>query len=126
MILDIKTWVIAALNADAVFSGLVPSSSVLSAWPNTFTAVPLVSLMETQSPGIYLDNQQQAAVSNLDIHVFTAYTVSGLPICAALDTVLQRLGFGLVTMGEIPESQNKTRHRLLRYIRGAISPSVMS
>ena len=126
MFLDAKSWVYGKLTGNGPLTALVPATSMLSAWPNTFVNVPMISYLEgNQSNGDFADN---GAVSNdvfIEIHIFTAYTQSTTPIAQAVDAVMSGLRFTLSFSSELPEPQQKVRHRVMKYSRGSVTAETM-
>jgi len=126
MFLDAKSWVYGKLTGNAPLTALVPSASILSAWPNTFVNVPLISYLEgNQSNGEFADDVEIANNVFIEIHVFTAYTQSTTPIAQAVDAVMSGLRFTLSFSSELSEPQQKVRHRVMKYNRGSVTAETM-
>jgi hypothetical protein len=123
---DFKSWVRGKLIASTALTALVPAGQILSAWPNVFTTLPMLTLLEAgQSNGQFADNQPFGNDSVLEFHVFTAYTDSTLPISQELDKVLTSLRYTLAMTMEVPEPQQKVRHRVLRFSRESVNLDAM-
>lgn len=126
MFLDVKTWVYGKLTSNAALLQLVPVTQILSAWPNAFGKVPIVTLMESgQMNGSFADDAAIANDVTLELHVFTAYTVSTTTIAKAVDVVMSGLKFTLTFSSELSEPQTKVRHRVMRYLRGSTTAAEM-
>lgn len=126
MYLDPKTWVRIALLADSSFAALVPASQLLSAWPNIYTVLPMVSVMNAnQTNNVFVDNTPMANDLALEFHIFVAYTVSALPIIQALDAVLSKKLWTLNMSRELSEPQQKVRHVVVTYSRDSVNTDAM-
>jgi hypothetical protein len=126
MFLDHKTWVRTALLADTAFSALVPAGQVLSAWPNLFSTLPMVTLMSAnQANNVFVDDAPMANDLVLELHVFVAYTSSAQPILQALDAVMVKKMWTLNMSRELPEPQQKVRHWVVTYSRDSVNADAM-
>lgn len=118
--LNIKAKVYATLVGDSALVALLGSSSkILFAYPNDFTALPVVTYQEinqTDEEQGYWDDTPNSVESTIQVDVWVS-SGSTTNIVQRIDTIMHGLLFNTDYSADMYEPDTKIQHRVLRYRR---------
>jgi len=99
-------------------TALGSANSIVRAYPNVVSTLPIVALIEANNPNSYfVENQPLADNESLDVHVFTSFNVPTSSISQYVDNLMKSLLFTRDMSQDMDDPSTKVRHKVMKYSR---------